>query len=214
MVSYEVTKVTNRDDFISKIDMLPRAYVTHYPWGCEYRPETFGCLAWDDEHIHVYMRSYDKYIRAEVTCDNGDIFEDSCMEFFFNPMPGIYEGFFNVEVNSLGYLYLACGPEILEKRTLLKSDKYNHFGVEIRKEPKIHGSGYWDFCASIPFKYIEEHLPDFKPHNNMHFTGNFFKCGDKTSYPHYGCWSEIIPDSEIPQFYRIKYFGGIDFVNK
>lgn len=212
MLSYTVTRVADRADFLRQVDTLPRAYVTHYPWGCEYRPETYGCLGWDDECLHIYMRSYDKYLRAETTCDNGDVYLDSCMEFFMNPIPGVRDIFINLEVNPLGYLYLAIGPEILEDRTLLLSDAYNHFEIEIRDEmPK---GDYWDWCASVPFAFIESVVPEFHKECEMHFTGNFFKCGDETKKPHYGAWSNIEPKTEEPFFYRIDCFGSIDFVNK
>ncbi|MHB1455061.1 MAG: carbohydrate-binding family 9-like protein [Saccharofermentanales bacterium] len=35
-------------------------------------------------------------------------------------------------------------------------------------------------------------------------TGNFYKCGDKTDCPHYGCWNPILlpaPDFHVPAFF-------------
>ena len=37
------------------------------------------------------------------------------------------------------------------------------------------------------------------------FTGNFYKCGDETEFPHYGMWSEAVSDT--PDFHRPECFG-------
>jgi hypothetical protein len=41
-------------------------------------------------------------------------------------------------------------------------------------------------------------------------TGNFYKCGDETEYPHFGCWNLIA--SPVPDFHRPEYFGEIVLV--
>ena len=211
MPTYTVERVRDRADFLSKIDTLPRAYVTNYPWGCKYRPETYGCLGWDEDNLHIYMRSYDKYRKADAE-DNGDVFKDSCLEFFVNPIPGVRDIFINFEVNPRGSLYLAIGPASLDNRTLLDTKMYNHFGIEVREKPQ--DGEYWDFCACVPFEFFEKVVPEFKKSDEMHLTGNFFKCGDKTPEKHYGTWSNIDPITEKPFFYRIECFGNIDFINK
>ena len=212
MASYQVPRVADRADFIKRLGQLPRAYITQYPWGCEYRPEAYGILGWDDAFLHVYMRCYDKLLRAEIRQDNGDIYTDSCLEFFMNPIPGVRRMFINLEVNPLGYLYLAVGGEVLEERQLLSSAEYDHFGIEIREKPQ--SGEYWDFCASVPFAFIERVVPEFRKSETMHFTGNFFKCGDETEKPHFGTWSNIEPKTEHPNFYRVDCFGDIDFADQ
>jgi hypothetical protein len=40
--------------------------------------------------------------------------------------------------------------------------------------------------------------------------GNFYKCGDKTIHPHYGCWSPI--ELPKPDFHCSDFFGEIILV--
>ena len=211
METYNVTRVKHKEDFLSRTEILPRAYITHYPWGCKYRPESYGVLGYNNEYIFLYMRSYDYKRRAEVTEDNGDIYTDSCLEFFFNPCPDSRDVFFNLEINPRRYLYLAFGEPDMSKRHLFTTAEYNHFDLTVLDRQSALAGDFWDVSASIPFSFIKRVMPEFEYKGNMRFTGNFFKCGDETASPHYGCWSEIIPDSSNPNFYKTKFFGNIIF---
>lgn len=211
MVTYHVVRVKDREDFIKNIDNLPRAYVTHYPWDCKFRPETYACLAWDGDNLHLYMRSYEDSPRDETDCDNGDIYMDSCMEFFINPVPDKTPDFFiNMEVNPRRYVYLASGDPY--NRVLLKSDKFNRFGLEILDKGDWNDKVYWDLTASIPLAFFKEQFPEFDLEPGMKLRGNFFKCGDGTPIPHFGCWSEITNPDPEPFFYRPECFGELFFM--
>lgn len=212
MIVYQARQVKNREDFQCQLDTLDRAYVAHYPWGGTFQPKTYACLAWDTQGLHLYMRSYEAPVREEASQDNGDIYMDSCMEFFFNPIPQERaDMFINLEMNPRRYLYLACGTP--DQRTLLTSERYSRFKLDIRDKGSWEGKEYWDVLASIPFAFIQEHAPGFAAGPGARMTGNFFKCGDETPYPHFGCWSDIdpIPGKE-PSFYRPDCFGEIVLV--
>ena len=99
--------------------------------------------------------------------------------------------FINLEMNPRRYLYLACGTP--DQRTLLTSERYSRFKLDIRDKGSWEGKEYWDVLASIPFAFIQEHAPGFAAGPGARMTGNFFKCGDETPYPHFGCWSDIDP---------------------
>lgn len=62
----------------------------------------------DDEKIYVHQVAHEKNIRAELTDKLGSICTDSCMEFFFSPVPedGRY---FNIELNLNGAIFLGFG---------------------------------------------------------------------------------------------------------
>ncbi|NLG52769.1 MAG: hypothetical protein GX541_02175 [Clostridiales bacterium] len=213
MQSYHVTRVENRADFLRKADTLPRAHIGYYPWNCAYRPESYGVLGYNDEYLFLYMRSYEdaKNRRAEVYRDNGEIYQDSCLEFFFNPCPESRDVFINLEINPRRFLYLAFGEPDIRKRHLFTTDEYNHFYLTVLDRETALAGDYWDVSACIPFSFIKRVMPEFEKSEKMRFTGNFFKCGNKTPMPHYGCWSEIIPDSDVPNFYKTRYFGEILF---
>ena len=212
METLAAKKMRDREDFISQIDRLPRAYVKYYPWNCDYRPETYACMGWNEENLFLYMRSYEDSIRAEAGRDNGDIYRDSCMEFFFSPDPDRPDWFANIEMNPNGYLYLAYGPEDSNHRNLFTSDAFGHFDLEVQDPPRRFNGEYWDLVCVVPAAYVRQFAPDFQIKEGGRLRANFFKCGDGTKHPHYGCWSEIIPDSAAPDFYRTEYFGEIEFV--
>ncbi|MEG2377301.1 MAG: carbohydrate-binding family 9-like protein [Clostridia bacterium] len=214
MECYSAVKVSGHEEFLGKIDTLPRAEIRNYPWGGEYSPKSYGVLAWDGGGMHIYMRSYETVVRTEIRHDNGDVYTDSCLEFFFSPMPDKSDFYFNFEVNPLGNLYLAYGPEEENDRKLLTGERYNHFGIAQRAEADIKNGEFWEWSGYIPFAFVTDHASEFKPRAGMQFRGNFFKCGEFTQCPHYGTWNDIIPDGGEPQFHQTKYFGAIDFVNK
>ena len=174
METLAAKKMRDREDFISQIDRLPRAYVKYYPWNCDYRPETYACMGWNEENLFLYMRSYEDSIR--------------------------------------GYLYLAYGPEDSNHRNLFTSDAFGHFDLEVQDPPRRFNGEYWDLVCVVPAAYVRQFAPDFQIKEGGRLRANFFKCGDGTKHPHYGCWSEIIPDSAAPDFYRTEYFGEIEFV--
>ena len=81
--------------------------INDFPWG---RPEVYptACahISFIQEGIFVHLYAEEQFIRATVTEDNGPVYMDSCLEFFFCPMPGASDSYFNFEVNPLGALYV------------------------------------------------------------------------------------------------------------
>ena len=62
----------------------------------------------------------------------------------------------------------------------------------------------WNLTVAIPFDLIGldgDNLPD-------HIMGNFYKCGAKTSLPHYLSWNPIATDT--PDFHRPEFFGRLN----
>lgn len=205
---YEVGYVKNWEEFREKLNFLPKAQIDKYPWNCAYQPETYAQLAWNEDGLFVYMRSYETEIRAVETGDNGDIYMDSCLEFFINPCPD--EVFFcNFEVNPRGAMYLASGLEDRDARVLQSRSEYGGFDLPLCDPSKFNGKGYWDVCYRVPTAYFKQFNPDFVLSEGTALRANFYKCGDGTKVPHYGCWSPITSGEEIPNFYHVCDFGEI-----
>ena len=196
--------------FLENYKSLPRAYLNHAPWGGEYRPETYAVLAYDHEFIHLYMNSADPLIRCIHREDNsGDIWLDSCMEFFFNPCPKKTDQYFNIEINPLRYMLLGYGDSRAAgfSRVSLDPAKYNGFCREILD--KVPEDGEWDFLISVPYAFISDHSPGFTPSEKMRWRGNFQKCGEETKKPHYLMWSPS--DTPAPDFHVPECFGDLFF---
>ena len=75
----------------------------------------------DDEKIYVHQVAHEKNIRAELTDKLGSICTDSCMEFFFSPVPedGRY---FNIELNLNGAIFLGFGHGRADSIRLIPED--------------------------------------------------------------------------------------------
>ena len=72
------------------------------------------------------------------------------------------------------------------------------------------------WCAEykIPYVFIRKFAPDFKGIRQKRITGNFYKCGDNTLFPHYAVWKHIDTDVvKEPDFHRVEFFGDIDILN-
>lgn len=68
-------------------------------------------------------------------------------------------------------------------------------------------SKFWAVQYSIPFTFIEKYFGKLDIKSGYRLEGNFYKCGDETKYPHYGCWNPIKISS--PDFHRPEFFGDL-----
>ena len=63
----------------------------------------------------------------------------------------------------------------------------------------------WQVVVAIPFDMMGidcNNMPEM-------VNANFYKCGDKTSIPHYVSWNKI--ETENPDFHRPEFFGELYF---
>ena len=74
-------------------------------------------------------------------------------------------------------------------------------------DPEIKEETVWYLAANIPFAFFEFHTP-LKKINSSIWQGNLYKCGDKTSHPHWASWSPI----DKLNFHQPKHFGEFVFV--
>lgn len=136
------------------------------------------------------------------------VYEDSCLEFFFEPRPG--KGYFNFEVNAGGWMLAAFGPIRSERRPLpvvLIEDMGITTDIRTAEQGWPEPPG-WSVEYSIPVEAIER-WSGVKVSAGLVAAGNFYKCGDRTLKPHYGSWSMV--DSPTPDFHRPESFGRLEF---
>jgi len=176
----------------SKLDILP--------WGGNYKPETYAVLSRNTNGINVIMRCYEKKIRAEVTKRNDFVCTDSCMEFFFAPMPTKSLAYFNFEVNPKGVMYIGYS----EKGTREGSNPINAPDNDYFDMKALIKDDFWQISYHIPYELIKKFIPSFDENKCDYITGNFYKCGDLTQEPHYLVWNNIEnskPDYHLPAFF-------------
>lgn len=142
------------------------------------------------------------------------VYRDSCVEFFFQPGSGPGRGYFNFEVNAIGAMLAAFGPDRQHRQPLDIRD-IEAFGISssIKKGPpgadgKERGVGDWSVQYALPLKRIESICGEeiVVPGS---CSGNFYKCGDDSPHPHYGAWNRV--GSPAPDFHRPECFGILEF---
>ena len=171
------------------------ATIDHYAWGGEYRPEARAYLAWDGDGLNVLLCAREETVSARVKAFNGDVWTDSCLEFFFQPFADDPR-YLNIEVNAAGAALIGIGAG-REGRTRLKECPA---GMDIRASR--HDGGWWAVAYHVPFAVVgalfgREWTPET-------FRGNFYCC-DETIHPHFGSWNPI--DAPAPDFHRPECFG-------
>lgn len=179
-------------------------------WGEKgYVPSVGFTIGYTNKEILLKYWVLENYFLARCTGPNQKVYEDSCVEFFVSPSDdGIY---YNFEFNAIGACLLGCGaqrsdnihldPQIISKIRINPS-----LGFEPVIE-EIKGVTKWSLTVAIPFEVFTMHkICELK---GKLFKGNFYKCGDKLSAPHYLTWAPIA--TERPDFHRPEFFGEIEF---
>ena len=175
----------------------------------EFQPEVRFRIAHANNQIWLKYYVTEKNILAQVDEVNGGVSGDSCVEFFFDPRAD--GNYYNFEFSCIGMTHLAYGPGRGERQFVdeekLKSQIViaSSLGNEPFKERT--GGHTWEMTmiiqASILVKDAGIRL------KGLRTRANFYKCGDKTSEPHYLSWSAV--GTEKPDFHRPEFFGSLVF---
>lgn len=181
-------------------------YIDKEPWkeGLFPSPKTTFKLLRGPEGLSVLMHTDEKNLRSEETEENGDIYCDSCMEFFYKPSPWDTR-YLNFEINPKGVMHLGLGQDRFNRTMIWERDIFDI--VSIANE------GDWTIKYYIPDSFISKYFPDLERLSSGNTTsvvkGNFYKCGDKTKQPHYAAWSPVEVDEG--DFHVPDFFGKIVF---
>lgn len=163
-------------------------------------------VAHDDDNLQVYYTIKSEILRATNTEDFGSVWEDSCVEFFMQR-----EGektYRNFECNALGALLASKRENRNDAEKLLEiMPAITRFStIQHRYENELQVSD-WTLYLEIPKEAM-----GFSPTESLSgsaIKANFYKCGDKTSYPHFQSWNPIDlpnPDFHVPQFFGTLIF--------
>ena len=76
-------------------------------------------------------------------------------------------------------------------------------------DPEITDPVNWVVEYKIPFEILQDYFPVRIPSSGVEWKANLYKCGDKTSHPHWLTWSGI--DLAQPDFHQPIYFGTLVF---
>ena len=181
--------------------------------GSAHRPLTKCKLLCDSERLYGIFRVDDQYVRCVNTGFQADVYKDSCVEIFLQPKST--GGYFNFEFNCGGAMLASyvtdparvngrvkqCTPlSPADDRQILR---YHNLPGLV--EPEITTKQIWFLEFSIPFTVMEKYTGQLRDISGQTWRGNFYKCGNETSHPHWGAWS---PVTEL-NFHLPESFGTI-----
>lgn len=178
----------------------------NWPEVSPYRPLCSFAAAYSAEYLYIDFLVRCNYLRAENFEDLSPVSEDSCVEFFIDPLcDGHY---WNFEFNCIGTVNASHRTE-RAKPTRLTSEEI----ATIRRYPscgtrpfcELEGFFLWNVLVAIPLSLMDMEA-DAMP---QHARCNFYKCASATSEPHYLSWAPI--NTERPDFHRPDFFGKISF---
>ncbi len=178
-----------------------------------YLPETQAKLAYDNNNLYLSFKVKDKFTIAVATEHHQKVWEDSCVEFFFTPGSYITMGYFNLEINCLGKVYMQHQKERGKGKQKVSAEDIEKFEIaSTYTEPitdEIKEENTWCIELKIPYKVLEKYTEVQKPAKGVVWKANFNKCADKSSNPHWITWAKV--DYPRPNFHMPEYFGNIHF---
>ncbi len=176
------------------------AELTHVrPEGSDHRPKVAVRLLHDDRHIYGLFQVHDQFVRAVNIGYQATVYKDSCVEFFFKPDVGY--GYFNLEMSAGGsYLF-----QYVRDRQRPKDGLANYSPVDEaygrmltvkttlpeRIEPEIEEPLTWYLQFVIPIAALEPYCGKIGALEKRTWRGNFYKCADATSHPHWLAWAPL-----------------------
>jgi hypothetical protein len=143
---------------------LPRAEVNRQQWlRVEQPPETEVRGAYDKEALHLQFRVFEEAPVMRQRQHGDPVYQDSCVEFFLQPMPAQELRYFNFELNAAGVLLLEIGEQG-PKRKRIMLEAISRFAIRTALglwDPECRRM-YWELHLRIPFAFIKCWFPDFK----------------------------------------------------
>lgn len=176
-------------------------------------PNVYVKLLYSTEYLYVLFKVEDKYVRSIKRNYQGNVFEDSCVEFFFSPSSDISKGYFNLETNCGGVQLFHFNSEDKSMKKLIRYEDYK--GISIANslpkvnDPEIKDSLTWYVGYKITFNLMGKYLSFPQPESGSVWKANFYKCADETSHPHWLTWNKV--DYIKPNFHLPQYFGTLIF---
>jgi len=197
-------------DEVSKLlETAPWNVIDMMNWSAyDYCPQVRFRMTYGESAFLLQYNVKEQAVRAVATADNGQVWKDSCVEFFVMPaVDGIY---YNFEFNCAGACLLAAGAS-RNKREPAPFDLLS----SIRRWPSLgrhpfderKGETEWNLVLLIPYSCLFKH-PDYSPAGKTAYA-NFYKCGDDLTIPHFLSWNPI--KTEKPDFHRPDFFGMVKF---
>ena len=175
------------------------AAINHFDWlDNGYQPQAQARVGWNKNGFLVLLCAKEPKIDKNEKTTGGAVCRDSCLEFFFQPLPDQDARYANVECNPVPVFHVGIGAS-RQDRTTLREDIP---GINARP---LGGEGsWWGVAYILPTAFLTSVFPGFTLTPGARMRGNFFKCNE-TNSPHFGMWNPTL--TEKPDFHRPERFG-------
>lgn len=186
------------------------------PESSEHRPRTFARLLYEEAWLHGIFLVHDRYVRCTRTQYFDEVWKDSCVEFFAQPKDGA--GYFNFEFSGAGgflcshirdpervpggFKDFGKIPATLGRTIRVCSSLGGPVPTEVTEPLR------WSLRFSIPLSLFEHYLGPLGALAGQSWRGNFFKCAEENSHPHWASWARV----DEFNFHRPGCFGTLKFV--
>jgi len=186
------------------------------PEGTSHRPLVRCKLLYDESQVYGLFLVRDRYVRCIHTGFQAPVYEDSCVELFLQPR--VDKGYFNFEFNCGGALLASyvTDPTRIDGRVAEAAPLSLEEGrqvavyhslpsiIELEMEDEI----IWSLEFGIPFALLTAYVGSLGKVEGQEWRGNLYKCGDRTSHPHWISWSPL----SDRDFHSPKDFGVLRFI--
>lgn len=176
------------------------AEILHFlPESSPHRPPTQVRVLAAATELRGIFRVEDQYVRCQRIRYFEEVWKDSCVEFFVQPQG--FPGYFNFEFNCGGgwlcnYITDARRTETgfaqAERLPLELAAKISvHPSLPGRTDPEISEPLTWFLSFQIPFAVFAAFGGPVERRPGAVWRGNFFKCAEEVSHPHWAAWSPV-----------------------
>ena len=173
-------------------------------------------MAWQSEGIHLRFDVADQYVCCRQSQHQGPICTDSCVEAFLQPVPE--KGYFNFEINPAGMIHASYIYDNRRTSTGFEGVSYlSPTQLEQIKLTPVFDQPFeneiteplsWSMTVWIPVSIFEDFLGPMGISDQTRWRGNFYKCADASSHPHWLSWQSV---GEQLSFHKPETFGSLIF---
>jgi hypothetical protein len=173
----------------------------YYDRSSDHRPKVTFQVAHTGDALHLRYVVEDRYVRAVGTKLHDMVCRDSCVEAFLEPAGG--RGYLNFEFNAIGTMLVYHIRDARPAKDRPGFADYNEVPAALAErvkiatalrgpiDPEIAEPTTWWLTATIPVSVFEGCMGAIGSLDGQTWRGNFFKCADATSHPHWASWADV-----------------------
>lgn len=191
------------------LDALPAREIGNNNWAGDYpyAPQVQLRLAHNGSYLFLKFKVNEEYTMARIKEDNGDVWTDSCVEFFLALDDS---GYYNFEFTCIGKALLGFRkerPHAIHGSVDVMNSIFRYSTLGNVPFEEKQGNNHWELTVAIPASALFRHR--LTVWNGVRATANAYKCGDHLSKPHFLSWHPI--DTPQPDFHVARCFQDVVF---